>query len=85
MAWYWVTAPSLTNHTRSHRGCANYGVVDGANTMKKFIVFKEVSGTLFPQKSFDDQAKAVCFTELLADGKEHDWIKFCVAEVILEK
>ena len=53
--------------------------------MKKFIVIKEVSGTLFPQKSFDDQTKAVCFAELLADGKEYDWIKFYVAEVILEK
>lgn len=53
--------------------------------MEKYFVIKDVDGMCFIQKSFNDETKANCFAELLADGNENNYIKYYVAKVTTTK
>ena len=53
--------------------------------MEKYFVIKEVNEMCFIQKSFNDETKANCFAELLADGNEKEYIKYYVAKVTATK
>lgn len=53
--------------------------------MEKYFVIKEIDRAYFIQKSFNDEIKANCFAELLADGNDKEYIKYYVAKVIITK
>ena len=49
--------------------------------MEKYFVIKDVDGMCFIQKSFNDETKANCFAELLADGNDKEYVKYYVTKV----